>query len=82
MSEPISFYVTPHLNTTNIYVKQLILQDNISNIKIMLNNRTEFPLNAMERYALSSLLIKQQHALKDVLKQIRDAEQSSFPFGG
>lgn len=81
MSNHNFFTVSPHLNTTNLYVQKEILNKNIFQINQTLDNRVGLNISNKMFWDIVLLKKKQVKFLKDVNYKIAVCEQASFPFG-
>lgn len=77
-----SITVKPHLTTSNIYVRQEILKNNIASIDAFLNARRGHPLT-MRRHADICAVRREQIKFQNANnKLISESISLSFPFGG
>lgn len=74
--------VIPHLTTTNIYLQENILLNNIQNIQNHQSSKFFSRAPNQYKYAVKDLLKTQRKFLYRIRIKIMSVEQTSFAFGG
>lgn len=77
----VTSFIRPHMLTTNIYVQQSILKENVAIIKQGLLNAKTLRLSYFDIIELRKMERHQSLMLRQINENIFDIEQGSFPFG-
>lgn len=82
MSKLFNTIQKPHLNTTNVYVQQQIILQNLKDIDYLLNNRKGLNISNKIYWEIVAIKKTQKGHLKHVETNIKKLVQRVFSFGG